>query len=98
MKKIVSVMLIVSILALSGCGEPITRDGVDYPTYGLLNEETKKSNKICYDISVGNVILSVLFVETIVFPIYFVGFSLYNPGRSKRDAKDDCTVDYTPAK
>jgi uncharacterized protein YceK len=99
MKRIIATLLIVA--TLSGCGQPLTvheRNATGnmvektYPTYGLLNADTDKSNKMCYELSVGNVILSVVFIETLFIPIYFVGWSLYNPTRPKStDGK--CGID-----
>ena len=95
MKKIISSILIASTLALSGCGQPLNVDGKEYQTVGVFTE-SKRSKNVCYGVSVGNVVWSILLVETFVFPIYFVGFSIMNPERVKRDANDDCTVDYVP--
>jgi len=67
------------ITGLAGCGQPKFIDGTTYPTYGFFNEKTKKDPKIVYEISIGNVIWSIILCETVVFPVYFVGFSLYNP-------------------
>lgn len=92
-KKIIAVGLIVSML--TGCGEPLTitnKDGEKtYPTYGLFNQDTDKSKDVCYKISVGNVVWSIIGFQNIVMPVYFVGFSLFNPIRLKRDDKDDCS-------
>lgn len=91
-KRLIAVLIVLS-LALSGCGQPLTMGTKTYPTYGLFNESTDKSKDVCYKISVGNVIWSIILVETIIAPIYFVGFSLYNPVRMKKDAHDECTYD-----
>lgn len=94
MKKLIIAATAVAFL-LTGCGQPqkLAVDGkvTEYPTYGLLNQSTEKSEKVCYELSVGNVIWSVLLVETIVAPIYFVGFSLYNPISVKTEA--GCGID-----
>jgi hypothetical protein len=81
MKKLFALILIVSLL--TACGKPMsitTPAGTkEYPTYGLFNESTDKSKNVCYKISIGNVVWSIVLIETIVMPVYFVGFSLYNP-------------------
>ncbi len=64
-----------------------------YPTYGLFNESTDKSRNVCYKISIGNVVWSILLFETVIAPIYFIGFSLYNPVRMKNDGNDQCSYD-----
>ena len=87
--KFVSTILLCVMLA--GCGHPQTIDGKFYPTYGLFNSKTHQSSKICYDVSVGNVVWSIVLVETLVFPIYFIGFSLFNPVKSADNGS--CSID-----
>ena len=93
MKKTIAALLIASML--TGCGAPrgLTVDGKvkEYPTYGFLNQDTSKSEKVCYEVSVGNIVWSVLLVETIIAPIYFIGFSLFNPVRVKDG--QSCNID-----
>ena len=93
MAKRLLLVLIVMSLTLSSCGQTLSTGQITYPTYGLFNESTDKSKDVCYKISVGNVIWSIILIETIIAPIYFVGFSLYNPVRMKKDANDQCTYD-----
>lgn len=76
MKKILGLTLAV---ALAGCGSNANIDGRTYGTYGLLNQDTAKNPKIQYRLIAGNVIWSVLLCESIVFPVYFIGFSIYEP-------------------
>lgn len=77
MKKLIAAALIAAML--TGCGQPINHAGKHYPTYGLFNQDTSKSEKMCYEVSIGNVVWSILLIETIVAPVYFVGWSLWNP-------------------
>jgi hypothetical protein len=78
MKKLIALILIVSLL--TACGRTMditTATGTkEYSTYGLFNQPNKD---VCYKISVGNVVWSIILIETIVMPVYFVGFSLFNP-------------------
>jgi hypothetical protein len=98
MKKLIALTLVASI-ALAGCGDPRNLptgpkgESKFYPTYGLFNENTAKSDKVCYEISVGNVIWSIILIETVVFPIYFIGWSLFNPVGVKGEA--GCGIDAT---
>jgi len=95
LKKVVSLVVAASFL-LAGCGDPkVLGEGSKrhfYETYGWFNESTYRSKDVCYSVSVGNVVWSILLVETIVMPIYFLGFSLYNPIRMKHGADDDCSI------
>jgi hypothetical protein len=85
MKNLIAVLLVVSLLV--GCGHPQTFEGKDYPTYGFFNADTDKSKKICYSVSVGNVVWSIITIETVVLPIYFIGFSLFNPTSLKKNGE-----------
>jgi hypothetical protein len=75
-------MLIVSAFAvalLSGCAEPKTIQGVTYQPYGLVNQGDLKNPDIAYRLPIENVIFGALFCETIVVPVYIVGWDLYEP-------------------
>ena len=82
MKKLITSALIATLL-LSGCGKPLQVANKEYPTYGLFNSNTHQSDNMCYEVSVGNVIWSIILVETLVAPIYFIGFSIFNPIKPK---------------
>lgn len=81
-------------LLLQGCGRPATIERITYDTYGFLNEGTYRSKDVCYEVSVGNIVWSIILFETVVAPIYFLGFSLFNSVRLKVDAGDDCSLYY----
>jgi hypothetical protein len=90
MKKLLMVSTLC--LALAGCGGntiPTGKGGV-YESYGFANESTYKSKRVCYRISPASVILAFLFSETIVVPLYFIGFDLFDPIRLKKDDNDSC--------
>jgi hypothetical protein len=88
--------LIVTMILLTGCGQPLTvkKDDKDitYPTYGLFNENEYKSDNVCYTKSVGNIVWSIILVDTILVPIYFIGYSIYNPVRLKTSPDDKCKL------
>jgi hypothetical protein len=82
MKKSIAVLLIIGLfvmLIMSSCGLQKTIDGVTYDTCGILNADIKKNPNIEYEVVVSNVILSVVLIETIVAPIYFFGFDIWQP-------------------
>jgi len=62
-----------------GCGDTKIIDGIEYDTYGLINDDEKKNPNIQYEVIWGNVVWGAILVETIVAPIYFFGFSLWEP-------------------
>ena len=76
MKKLI---ILVLALMLCACGHPKTIDGITYDTYGLLNQDTKKNENIEYELIAWNVIWSIVFCETVLVPVYFVGFDIYEP-------------------
>ena len=78
MKKILALILVVAIFSI-GCARSKVINGVKYEPYGLINQDDKKVSTIQYEPCWGNVIWGALLVETIVAPIYFFGFALFNP-------------------
>lgn len=77
MKNLIGIVISASLL--SACGNNKTINGVTYSTYGLLNEGNKRNDNIRYEVIPGNVVWSILLSETFVTPLYFLGFSLYQP-------------------
>jgi hypothetical protein len=79
MKKSLIAALAVSVL-LAGCGASNkVIDGVEYGTYGLVNESEMRNPNIQYSLSGWSIVWSIIFVETIVAPVYFIGWDLYEP-------------------
>lgn len=72
-------------LFLVGCGDTKIIDGIEYDTYGLFDEQEKRNPNIEYETIVGNVVWSIVLVKTIGAPIYFIGFSLFEPVRARGD-------------
>jgi starvation-inducible outer membrane lipoprotein len=81
MKKLA--MIVAASLLLTGCAKPQVIDGKEYPAYGLLNESTNKSEKVCYETKVGAIVAGVIFIETIIVPIVAFGYRLNEPVRAK---------------
>lgn len=80
LKRILSLILVVSYaLSLTACADNKRINGVMYETYGFLNKEEVRNPNISYEASIGNVIWGIIFSETLIAPIYFFGFSLYEP-------------------
>lgn len=76
--KTVAIILI-AIMFLMGCGSDKVINGVEYETYGLLNQDDVKSPNIKYKPIWGNIIWGSLLFGTIIAPIYFFGFSMFEP-------------------
>lgn len=75
--KLILVLFVV--LLLSGCGDTKVIEGIEYDTYGIFNSTEQKNPNIKYRIIFGNVVWSIILSETLIAPIYFVGFSIYEP-------------------
>ena len=95
MKK--TLLALAAVLALTACSQDANLatgpngEVEHHRTYGFYNQDERRSDKVCYRLSVGNVVWSVLLFETIIAPFYFVGLDLFEPV-SVRDEKG-CKVD-----
>ncbi len=86
MKKQIAIVLALALL-LIGCAEHKTINGVTYLPYGLLNQEENKNPAITYEVPIENLIVGALLCETIIIPIYIVGWDLYEPVAVKPPVK-----------
>lgn len=79
--RIVRTMVLIACIALllGGCARSKVICGVEYAPYGLLDADDKKNPDIEYDVVWGNIFWGVVLAETIVAPVYFGGFSLFEP-------------------
>jgi hypothetical protein len=82
MKCLVSLILILSLLVV-GCAQSKVINGVNYKPYGIPNMDDRKSPKVHYEPCWGNIIWGCILCETIVAPVYFFGFSMFNPDSPK---------------
>ncbi len=94
MKKVISIMLVLAMLVVfTGCGDNKVIGKTEYGTYGLFNQGDQKNPDVKYRLIIGNVVWSIILVETIVAPIYFLGFSLYEPIGAKHKNEVKGSVD-----
>ena len=86
MKRIISILLIVCIVGVfSGCGDTKRINGITYDTYGLFNKDDMRNEDIEYRLIIGNIVWAIILIETIIAPVYFIGFSMYEPISKKGD-------------
>ena len=87
MKKLFTIMLIAGATLISSCTkdkEFKTDAGTIVATpYGLANQDVKKIDGVTYELSAGDVFWSIIFSETIVVPVYLVGWRIYQPVQLK---------------
>jgi hypothetical protein len=81
----------IAAMLLTACGQTLTVERKTYPTYGFANSDTSKSKDVCYEASFGNIVLSILLIETVIAPVYFIGWDIMNPVRLKQGPNDDCS-------
>ena len=80
MKKFLLVGVMLASVALSGCAGPITRsDNTVVKPYGIFNEDSRKVPGVKYEVSLGSVVVAIIFSETIIIPVYVVGWDLFQP-------------------
>jgi hypothetical protein len=88
MKRNVSITIcILFLFTFIGCGDIKIINWHEYDTYGITNKSEKKDPDIEYRVIVGNVVWSIILFETIIAPIYFICFSLYEPVGVKDHSK-----------
>src|SRR5262245_7301582 len=88
MRKTIAIVTAVALaLAVSGCARDAKICGVTYTSYGLANQDDRKNPDVEYEVIWGNVFWGVVLFETIIAPIYFFGFSLFNPVGPKSKIK-----------
>lgn len=78
MKKLIVALVVFGLLFVS-CAEEKTINGVTYRPYGILNADTQKNPNIEYEVSGWAVFSGVVFVETIIVPVYTFGYNLWEP-------------------
>ena len=84
MKRALLALAIASAALLSACGaDEKTIDGVTYGTYGIANEHEMRNAGIQYELSGWSIFWSIVLVETIIGPVYFIGWDLYQPVAKK---------------
>jgi len=81
MKRIIFTILVVMLMSLTSCcfTDKMEIEGQVYETYGLLNKDENKDPLVEYKLSFGNIVLGAVFCETVIAPIWFFGFDLWEP-------------------
>jgi hypothetical protein len=82
----------IALLFATACADNKVIRQVEYETYGFANADEVKNQDIKYSVSWGNVFWGVVFIETIIAPIYFFGYSLYEPDGMKPGVKGAVAV------
>lgn len=83
MNKLKRILLLSAVLMLSSCGNSKDFDGKHYQTFGVANQDVMRDSDVDYEISAGSVIWAIILSETIVIPVYIIGWDLWQPVRKK---------------
>lgn len=91
MKKLI--ILIMSALMICSCAESKKfrkQDGSVFTAepYGWANYETRKIKGVKYEMNITNVVLSTIFVETVIAPILITGYDLFEPVSYESDTTE----------
>ena len=85
MKRLIALVLVATMLFI-GCGRSVVIDNVVRKPVGLVSKlmpsnlySSTYSDSVQYEVCWGNVFWGIALVETIIAPIYFFGFSMFNP-------------------
>jgi hypothetical protein len=79
MKKFIIILVLIASLFATGCADKKVINGKVYKPYGLVTKKEIKDPNIEYEIVYGNVVWGIILSESIVAPLYFVSFSLWEP-------------------
>ena len=88
MKRLIAALCIVCIFTITtiGCGDNMVIKGKEIETVGLVNMALNdasllaiKDPQVKYQVIWGNVIWGALLFGTVIAPIYFYGFSMFEP-------------------
>lgn len=82
-------ILIITILSSCSDSKTLNLNGQNrlFETYGIANEERIRNDSIYYEVSVESVVWSIILCETVIAPVYFVGWDLYEPKAVKTEIK-----------
>lgn len=81
LKTVLAILLVVVISM--GCAKDKVIDGKMIQHYGLFNEQACKDSSIIYQVSPGSVVCGIVFIETVIVPVYVIGWNLFEPVRKK---------------
>lgn len=84
MKKLMMILAVaIASIAMTGCAEKKTfkrSDGTEFTAkpYGWMDKD-KEIEGVDYELCTGNIVLSVVFGETVVAPVLLTGLELWEP-------------------
>ena len=99
--KTIKILLLFLVLAslFTSCAEPKDfkdKKGKEFTAqpFGWGNESAQKNDTVIYQVSVGDIALSIVFSETIIVPVILTGWYLYEPVRLRDINESKQETDY----
>ena len=84
-------LIILVIILLSTCADNktiyINGERRIFQPYGWTDYQELKNDSIIYKPNVGNIVLDVIFIETIFIPVWLTGWQFYEPIDLKTEYK-----------
>lgn len=82
-----AIILLLASTLFVGCADSkqmnINGKDVIVEPYGWMNESSMKNDSVIYQVNPGNVVWSIICMETVVVPVVLTGNYLYEPIRKK---------------
>jgi hypothetical protein len=82
MKKLLMLVLF-STLLLPSCAQRkllvIQGEAKIVRPYGWANAKARKNENVVYEVNAGNVVWSILGIQTVVVPVWLTGWQLFEP-------------------
>jgi hypothetical protein len=85
MKRFTMIMMMFVVLFTTSCADSLKVDGKTYRPYGFMDEEEFKDPNVVYKPHAPNIVGAIIFSETLIFPIYVLGWEFYEPVGLKND-------------
>lgn len=92
MRNIVVCVLLMFAVSIIGCSDNKTLEGKTYVPYGLATQEQHKNHNVLYKVNLINVVIAVVLIETIIVPIYIIGWDLWEPYDLKNNQPSDDNI------
>ena len=77
------ILAVATAFCLGGCARHKDIDNKTYEPFGMLNESAIRDPSITYEVSFGSVMVAIILSETVIVPIYVIGWDLMEPVKAK---------------
>jgi hypothetical protein len=89
MKKILTILF--AALILTSCADSkvlvINNQETLVKPYGWANKEARYNENVIYEVNFGNVVWSIIGIETIFIPVWLTGWQFFEPVAVKEETK-----------